>query len=418
MTYFQKIFRYAGPFKLYIGLNIFFNIFYALFSAISFVAMIPMLNVLFGQTPKVDQPPVYRGISSIKSYLTDSMNYNVSQAVEADPLQALMLSIGLILVLFFLKNLFNYLALFFITFLRNGILKNLRNDIFKKMIELPVAFYSEKKKGDTIARITADVLEIQHSFLSILEVLIREPLTIIFTLIMMFSINTNLSFFVLLFIPFSGLIISRIGKSLKQNSDKVQKEQGNFLSIVEETLGGLTIVKAFFAEERFYQKFTASTQRFFKFNNSLINRQNLASPMSEFLGIGVIGGLLWYEKETKNNGGKLVNPVTGDSRFELTKMDPQLYSQIKDLKEGEISLPLLEADRSGTQKYKILKIVKRYEEHQADYSKDYSKIKELALKDKQLRTIKNWMKEKIEDTYVSVNRSFKPCDFSNNWLKK
>ena len=103
------------------------------------------------------------------------------------------------------------------------------------------------------------------------------------------------------------------------------------------------------------------------------------------------------EKETKNNGGKLVNPVTGDSRFELTKMDPQLYSQIKDLKEDEVSLPLLEADRSGSQKYKILKIVKRYEEHQADYSNDYSKIKELALKDKQLRTIKKWMKEKIED---------------------
>lgn len=124
------------------------------------------------------------------------------------------------------------------------------------------------------------------------------------------------------------------------------------------------------------------------------------------------------EKETKNNGGKLVNPVTGDSRFELTKMDPQLYSQIKDLKENEISLPLLEADRSGSQKYKILKIVKRYEEHQADYSKDYSKIKELALKDKQLRTIKKWMKEKIEDTYVSVNRTFKSCAFSNNWLKQ
>ncbi len=299
MTYFKKIFRYAGPFKLYIGLNIFFNIFYALFSAISFVAMIPMLNVLFGQTPKVEQQPTYNGLSSLKSYVTDSMNYTVSQAVEDNPLHALMLSIGLILVLFFLKNLFNYLALFFITFLRNGILQHLRNDIFRKIIELPVAFYSEKKKGDTIARITADVLEIQHSFLSILEVLIREPLTIIFTLVMMFSINTNLSLFVLLFIPLSGLIISRIGKSLKQNSDKVQKEQGHFLSIVEETLGGLPIVKAFFAEERFYNKFAASTQRFFKFNNALINRQNLASPMSEFLGIGVIGGLLWY-------GGKMV----------------------------------------------------------------------------------------------------------------
>ena len=124
------------------------------------------------------------------------------------------------------------------------------------------------------------------------------------------------------------------------------------------------------------------------------------------------------EKETRNNGGKLVNPVTGDSRFELTKMDPQLYSQIKSLKEGEISLPLLEADRSGAQKYKILQIVKRYDEHQANYSKDYAKIKELALKDKQVRTIKKWMKEKITDTYVNVNRSFKSCDFNDNWLKQ
>ena len=140
------------------------------------------------------------------------MNFHVSKAVEEDPHQALMLSIGLILTLFFLKNLFNYLALFFITFLRNGILRNLRNDLFKKMVELPIAFYSEKKKGDTIARITADVLEIQHSFLSILEVLIREPLTIVFTLLLMFNINANLSVFVLLFIPVAGLIISNIGK--------------------------------------------------------------------------------------------------------------------------------------------------------------------------------------------------------------
>ena len=124
------------------------------------------------------------------------------------------------------------------------------------------------------------------------------------------------------------------------------------------------------------------------------------------------------EKETRNNGGKLVNPVTGDSRFELTKMDPQLYSQIKSLKEGEISLPLLEADRSGSQKYKILQIVKRYDEHQANYSKDYAKIKELALKDKQVRTIKKWMEEKITDTYVNVNRSFRSCDFNDNWLKQ
>ena len=110
-----------------------------------------------------------------------------------------------------------------------------------------------KKKGDTIARITADVLEIQHSFLSILEVLIREPLTIVFTLLLMFNINAELSLFVLLFIPVAGLIISNIGKALKRTSDSVQKEQGEFLSLIEETLGGLTIVKAFFAEAHFYK---------------------------------------------------------------------------------------------------------------------------------------------------------------------
>ena len=251
MTYFKKIFAYAGPYKIFIGLNVFFNIFYALFSAISFIAMVPMLNVLFGETPKVDTLPTYTGLSGLKDYLTNRINYEISQTVNDDPLFALMLSIGLILILFFLKNLFNYFALFFITFLRNGILKDLRNDLFQKIIDLPIAFFSEKKKGDTIARMTADVLEIQHSFLSILEVFIREPLTIVFTLILMFNIDVNLSLFVLLFIPISGLIISTIGKALKRKSDRVQKEQGEFLSIIEETLGGLTIVKAFFAENQF-----------------------------------------------------------------------------------------------------------------------------------------------------------------------
>ncbi|MEN8764829.1 peptidylprolyl isomerase [Wenyingzhuangia sp.] len=125
-----------------------------------------------------------------------------------------------------------------------------------------------------------------------------------------------------------------------------------------------------------------------------------------------------YEKETRNNGGKIVNPVTGDTRFELTKMDPELYNQVKSLKEGEISLPLLEEDRGGAKKYKILKVVNRYEEHEADYSKDFTKIKDLALRDKQVRTVKKWIKEKIEDTFVSVNKSFRECEFSNNWMKQ
>lgn len=124
------------------------------------------------------------------------------------------------------------------------------------------------------------------------------------------------------------------------------------------------------------------------------------------------------EKETKFNGGVLINPQTGDTRFELTNLDPVLYSQIRNLKDGEISLPLIEEDRSGLKKYKILKVSNRFDEHTADYSKDYARIKELALKEKQLNLIKNWMAEKIESTYVNVNRDSKGCDFTNNWLKK
>jgi peptidyl-prolyl cis-trans isomerase SurA len=123
------------------------------------------------------------------------------------------------------------------------------------------------------------------------------------------------------------------------------------------------------------------------------------------------------EKETKFNGGVLINPQTGDTRFELTNLDPVLYSQIRNLKDEEISLPLIEEDRSGLKKYKILKVSNRYDEHVADYSKDYSRIKSLALKEKQLNIIKEWMAEKIESTYVNVNRDSRSCDFSNNWLK-
>ena len=299
MKYFKEILKYAIPYKSYIFLNVFFNILYAFFSALSFVSMIPMLNILFGTTPKITTRPVYQGFSSIENYLTNTINYELNIALDENPLDALIFSIFLILSLFFLKNLFNYLALFFITFLRNGVLKDLRNDLYSKILELPIGYFKKRKKGDIISKLSADVIEIQTSFLSILEVLVREPLTIIFTLIMMIKVNIDLTFFALAFIPASGLLISIIGKSLKKRSDRVQKEQGEFLSIVEETLSGLNIIKAFFAEKQFFNKFSNSTDRFFYFNNNLINRQNLASPLSEFLGIIVIGFLLWY-------GGKLV----------------------------------------------------------------------------------------------------------------
>jgi len=299
MNYFRKILRFAGPYRKYGFLNIFFNILYALFSALSYAALIPMLNVLFDKTQQVHTPPKLEGIGGLKDYFMDYMNYQVTQYSGNDPMKGLILAVGLILFLFLFKNIFNYLAMYFITFLRNGVLKDIRNKMYEKIVDLPISYFSEKKKGDVIARITSDVLEIQHSFLSILELIVREPLTILFTIIVMFLISVKLTIFVFIFIPIAGMIISRIGKSLKRKSDRVQKEQGEFLSIVEETLSGLRVIKAFNAESKFFKTFQNSTSRFFKFSNSLLNRQNLASPTGEFLGILVFGVLLWF-------GGRMV----------------------------------------------------------------------------------------------------------------
>ena len=299
MDSFKKIFKFGKPYKKFIFLNIFFNILYAIFSALSFLSLMPMLEVLFGNSSKVYENPNFDDFSSFGNNLEAWLNFQVSSFANNDPSKALIFVILTILILFFLKNLFNYLAMYFITFFRNGILKDLREKLYEKIIRLPIPFYQRKDKGDVISRITSDVIEIQLSFLSILEIIVREPLTIFFTVIAMFLISFELTIFVLIFIPISGFIISVIGKSLKPTSNVVQKEQAEILSVAEQTLNGLNIIKGFVAELFFIKKFTGTNNKFYNYSNKLINKQNLASPLSEFLGISVIGVLLWY-------GGKLV----------------------------------------------------------------------------------------------------------------
>lgn len=281
-------------------LNIFFNILYALFSAISFLTLMPMLEVLFKNEKRIIEAPKYEGFTKAGDYLKDYMGYWISNSMEQNgALQTLMVLISVVIGTFLLKNLFNYWAMYFITFLRNGILKDIRNALYKKSVELPLSYFSEKRKGDMISRMTSDVLEIQHSFLSVLELLVREPLTILFTIGAMCFISVELTLFVFIFIPISGFLISIVGKSLKKNSDKAAQEQGYFLSIIDETLGGLKVIKGFNAEKTFEGKFQDSTYRFFKLNNRILNRQNLSSPLSEFLGIVTIATLLVY-------GGQMV----------------------------------------------------------------------------------------------------------------
>ncbi len=295
MDYFRKILRYAYPYKKYAFLNIFFNILYAVFSTLSFLALIPVLQVIFSDQREVREVPVYQGITKITAYIQDAMSYHLLNYInEYGDFKVLMFMIGIIIAIFLLKNLSNYLAMFYSTFLRNGVLKDIRNDLYSKVIQFPLAFYSEKRKGDTISRLSGDVDEVKNSVLSVLEMIVREPLTILTSLAVMLFISPKLTLFVFLFLPISGFLISRVGKSLKKGSLKVQTEQGVFLSILEETMGGLRIIKAFNAENIFQKKFEASNERFYKYSNTVMNRQNAASPLSELLGIITIGVLLIY----------------------------------------------------------------------------------------------------------------------------
>ena len=281
-------------------MNIFFNVLYALFSTLSFVSLIPMMQVLFDQTKRNTTKPIYKSIWDLKEYGENYLSYYITHTTDTFGVgRTLTIMVVIIISIFLLKNLCDYLAMFFITFLRNGILRDMRNAMYKKTIELPLAFYSEKRKGDVISRIAGDVNEVQTSFLSILELIVKEPLTIIFTLITMVTISMQLTLFVFIFIPVSGYVISLIGKQLKKKSTRAQEEQGIFLSTIEETLGGLKVVKGYNAENYFNRIFQESTQRFFTLSNSIGNRQNLASPASEFMGIMVIAILLWY-------GGQMV----------------------------------------------------------------------------------------------------------------
>ena len=297
--YFKRVLKQVFGYKKEFILNIFFSILYAFLSAIAFLSLMPMLEVLFNGSKKIRVKPLLEKSESLGNFIENWLNFQVSSYSGNDNQKAILFVVGIVVVLFFLKNVASYFALFFSTIIRNRVIKDLKESIYNKIILLPIKYFSKNKKGDLIARMSSDVMELQNSFLSIIEILIRDPLTILFTLSAMFIISSKLTFFVLFFIPISGLIISYVGKSLKKKSLVVQKEQAELMSITEETINGIKIIKTFLSENFFVNKFDKTNTKYLYYSNKLINRQNIAAPLSEFLGILVIGVLLWY-------GGKLV----------------------------------------------------------------------------------------------------------------
>ncbi|MFI0431365.1 ABC transporter ATP-binding protein [Mariniflexile sp. HMF6888] len=300
MKNFKRFLKYLIPYKKFQILSIVFNILYALFSSLSMLSLLPMVKVLFEEGEKLRVKPEFNGIKDLDlNYIENYLNYFITTTRDSKgSLLTLITIVGLVLSTFLLKNLFSYLSILYMTYLNNGILKDLRRDVYDKVITLHVGFFSNERKGDLIARMTSDINTIKVSFMSIL-MMVREPLTIFFTLIGMFAISWKLTVFVLLFIPVSGFFISKIGKSIKSQSGDIFALEGALLSNIEETLGGIRIIKNFTSESYFSKKFNDFTENINALNNSVGKKMSLSAPMSEFLGIFVISVLLVY-------GGMLV----------------------------------------------------------------------------------------------------------------
>ena len=293
-----KILTYVKPYWPYASLNILFNIFAVLFSLASFAVFIPILNMLF-KKQEVPEKAMELNIFNFDS-LKDNFNYFAGQLIQIHgPLTTLLYIVFIILSLYFLKNFFRYMALFFLAPVRNGVVRDLRNDMYKKILVLPISYYSEKKKGDIISRMTSDVLEVEWSIMSSLEAIFREPIAIIASIVLLFFMSPSLTLFVIVLLPVSGFLIGQIGKSLRRTSDKGQKRMGFILSMIEETIGGLRIIKGFTAINSADKKFKAVNQDYTNLMIKLYRKRDLASPLSEFMGVGVVVTILWY-------GGRLI----------------------------------------------------------------------------------------------------------------
>ena len=293
-----RVLKFVTPYWGKALLNILFNILSVLFSLASFALFIPILQILFKTTevPEDVQNFSWANFDSIK----DKFYFEIGKMIsEYGEMKVLFYVAIIIVTLYFLRNLFRYLAMFYLAPIRNGVVKDIRNKLYLKVLILPLSYYSEQKKGDIIARMTSDVQEIEWSIMSSLEMMFRDPIAIISYLVALFVISPSLSVFVLLLLPVSGFFIGRIGRSLKRTSVKGQKQLGIILSIIEETISGLRIIKAFNAINLAEQNFHGTNNKYTRLMIRLYRKRDLASPLSEFLATSVLVVVLWF-------GGRLV----------------------------------------------------------------------------------------------------------------
>ncbi len=304
MKNYLRLLSYLKNYKTNVALNIFFNLLSVIFSLFSLAMVYPFLNVLFSSDGKYQQVP---WTLSIKTLL-NNFNYFLSQfIVEHGKTDALMLIAVFVVAMFFFKNFFRYLAQFFISPARFGVVRDLRRQMYEKILHLPLSYFSEERKGDLISRMSNDVMEVEWGIMQSLEVFFREPVTVILFIATMFVMSAKLTLLVLILLPIAGLLIGVIGSSLRRSSSKVVEQMGSLISIIEETLGGLRIIKAFSAEDSSTKKFQEANDDHRRFLIRAMRKRDLSSPMSEFLGASVMAVILYF-------GGQLV--LKGDNNLE------------------------------------------------------------------------------------------------------
>lgn len=298
MKNFFGILRYVKGYWRYAIWNIIFNIFSVIFSFFSIALLFPFLNVLFSNNSKEVTEMLAAGEPRLvisKDSITAYIKYLIADGSNEHGKLYVLIAICLfVVVAIFFKNLFRYLAMYFISPIRNGVVRDIRNKVFNKTLELPLSYYSEEKKGDIISRMTTDVQEIEWSIMKSLEMTFREPLNILVFVVMMFIISTKLTLIAFVLLPLTVLLIVGIGKSLKKSSTKRQEKMGTLLSIMDETLGGLRIIKGFNAEKKVTERFQKENHEYRNISTKISRKEDLASPLSEFLGVSVLIAILYF----------------------------------------------------------------------------------------------------------------------------
>ena len=291
----KKLFRILSFLKPYWGkvsLNVFFNLLSVVFGVFSITMVIPFLGILFKTQALVYEPvPFAVTVDSLQH----NFNYLLSRfVVEKGELYALVFVSIMAVVMSLFKTGFRYLAMFYLAPIRNGVVKDIRNSLYDKMIDLPLSFFSAERKGDIISRMTNDVQEIEWSIIGSLELVFREPITIIVYLISLFIISPPLTMFVLVLLPLSGLLIGRVGRTLRNTALKGQNKMGVILSMIEETLSGIRIIKGFNAEDKMRYRFHSTNSLYTRIMIKMYRRQYMATPLSEFLGTAVTAIIMGF----------------------------------------------------------------------------------------------------------------------------